>query len=139
MRRFVTASSCVLTLALALTGCHKPPHAGQADSVLRENYPRISVENSDLADHLVFSPANVQSGPEQPLSVVVPVRLESFSEASVQYRFEFYTRDGRPMRNPMVWRYIKLAPRTQFSLEGAALDTNATDWRLIVRPARSDL
>lgn len=143
MRQFGIGSLSVLMIVagLALTGCdkNKPPFAGRAEPMLRENYPRISVEGEELSKYLAFSPANVQSGPEQPLSVAVPVRLLADREANIQYRFEFFTKDGRPMRNAMEWRYLRLPPRTETSLEGAALDTNAVEWRLIIRSSRSKL
>jgi len=38
----------------------------------------------------------------------------------------------------MSWRYLLIPPRTPVNMEGAAVDTNAVDWKLIVRSSRSD-
>ena len=140
MRPIIFALPAVLALVSALVGCDttKAPHAGRNDPVVHENLPRISVENKQLADDLAFSPPSVQSGPEQPMSVLVQVRYLEDEKVHVQYRFEFYDRNGRPVGNPMSWRYLRIPPRTPVNMEGAALDTNAVDWKLIVRSSRSD-
>ncbi|MCE9591119.1 MAG: DUF1425 domain-containing protein [Planctomycetes bacterium] len=132
-----------ITLALlsslfvfAAAGCDMPPGAGRADPILRENYPRI-VALEDLDHILAFSPADVRGGDGSvPLSVSVPARVKSNDDYEVQYRFEFFDKGGRPIRPNMEWRYLKMPARAQVFMEGAAVDTNAADWRLLVRPSK---
>lgn len=120
----------------AMGGCrHSTVPAGRADPVSQENYPRVAAMGG-LDKWLYFGPANLQEGPEQPLSVMVPVRSRAGHDISVQYRFEFMDATGRPQRQEMEWRYLLLPSRTQAFMEGAAMDTDVRDWRLVVRPAR---
>lgn len=124
--------------ALGIGGCQgrvMAPGAGRADPILRDNYPAIVAEQ-DLDKFLFFSEPLVVVGPDQPMRVTVPVRLRSDTEVSAQYRFEFFDVQRRPLRPEPQWRFIRLPARTQVFMEGAALDTAAVDWRLIVRPAR---
>ena len=143
MRQFkagLPVMTAMMMIGVLTAGCdkNKEPFAGHNDPMLQQNYPRVSVEGKDLSKYLAFSAPNAQAGPDQPLSVVVPVRLLSNDEIRVQYRFEFLSKDGRMLRPEMTWKYLALPPRTQVMMEGAALDTNAADWRLVVRPSRSD-
>lgn len=129
------------TLAAAfLAGCQSDPvmapDAGQGDLLPMEDYPQIVV-TSGLAPFLGFNRPNVQAGPDKPMSVSVPVRVLTEDKAvSVQYRFRFFDRAGRVLQPEMGFQYKRLPARVQEFLDGAALDTNAVDFRLEVRPAR---
>jgi len=129
----------VLVVAmLTLGACRNrvmAPHAGEADPILLENYPRI-VAQEGLGEYLAFAAPTVRPSGETPMRVTVPVRLRSDRESRVQYRFEFFEADGQPMQDAPQWRYMVLSSRAQHFMQGAALDTRAADWRLIVRPAR---
>ena len=136
--RCVSAVLAVL-MVVGVSGCRQDkimaPGAGRADPIMLENYPRI-VALEKLSEYLVFSAPNVRSSPQQPMSVSVPVRLQSDKEVNIQYRFEFFAPDGRPMQQADQWRFMHLSSRDQHFLQGSALDTQAADWRLVVRPAR---
>lgn len=137
MTRYTLAAALLFAmLPLAACDTTKAPGEGRADPILRENYPRI-VALQDLDRYLAFSPADVQdAGGTKPLSISVPVRVKSDEDFHVQYRYEFFDKSGRPIRPEMEWRYLKMPARAQVFMEGAALDTHATDWRLVVRPSR---
>lgn len=120
-----------------LAGCDttKAPGEAQADPLLRAMYPKVAALEG-LEDYLVFSEPSVELGSGRPLSVSVPIRARTDEQLNIQYRFEFFDRDGRPVQPAMDWRYLLLPGRAQRFLQGAALDTSAVDWRLEVRPAR---
>lgn len=131
----------LLALALALAaGCRGPntaqaPDPATPDPVSAAAYPQI-VALEDLGDYVSTDRPIVTRAPGQPLSVVVPVRLRSDREVSAQYRFIFFDDAGRPTRQQQEWRFTTLPARSQIFLEGAALDPQAQDWRLEIRPAR---
>src|SRR5690606_3197808 len=79
-------------LLFAATACRQDrimaPDAGRADPTMLENYPQIVVLD-DLGDYVVFAAPNVRAG-DQPMSVSVPIRLQSDREVNLQYRFEFF-------------------------------------------------
>jgi len=132
------------TVALALSifaGCQQrdpvmAPAPGYADLLPIQDYPQIAV-TSGLAPFLGFSKPIVL-GPDEgkPMSVSVPVRLLDDRAVSAQYKFEFYDRSGRLLKPEATFRLKQLPARVQVDLEGAALDTSAVEWRLIVRSAR---
>ena len=127
-----------LFAAVFIAGCQDPvmaPQAGQPDLLPLQAYPTIAV-TSGPHKWLAFGPPNIQAGPEQPMSIVTPVRVLDEGAINTQYRYLFFDQTGRPIKPEMEWRYKRLPARVQAFLEGAALDTNAFDWRLEVRTAR---
>ncbi len=126
-------------MVLGLSGCKqdtvKAPYGGKQDPLPRVNYPQITVEGP-LQPFLVFDTPTV-SKESGVLKVVTPVRLQSDGqESNVQYRYIFLDAGGMPLRGPADWRYFRFPSRQQVFLEGNALDSSASDWRLEVRPAR---
>jgi len=73
---------------------------------------------------------------DQPMSVVQPVRNIKAFTLQIQYQFTFLDSQGRPTEGGGGWKYLTLEPRVERFLEGVALDTNAVDWRLTIRPAK---
>lgn len=138
MLRTLAASFALIALA-ALTGCQDPvmpPHAGRPDLLPAEHYPQIAVTNEPLNKFLLFAKPNVQNEPGRPMSVSVPVRLAEEYAVNVQYKFEFYDPNGRLMEPEMDFVYKRMPSRVMVYMDGAALDTSAVDWRLIVRSAQ---
>jgi uncharacterized protein YcfL len=136
LTRMLTALA--LGLLITAAGCQDPvmaPYAGQVDLLPAQEYPQIAVDKG-LAKFLAFDRPNVQGGPDKPLSVAVPTRLLYDGNVNVQYKFIFLDRSGRPLKPAMDPRYLLLTPRVQVMLSGAALDTNAVDWRLEVTSAK---
>ena len=130
----------LLTLVMVMTfaACRQtplPPPTGRVDTVSVEDYPQI-VPMEGLGSYVVFAQPLVRSGPDLPMTVQVPLRLESRHEVNAQYRFIFFDASGAQLRPEMEWRYIRLPSRAQRIVEGASVDTNAVDWRFEVRPAR---
>ena len=112
------------------------PFPGYPDLLPADAYPQITV-SSGLAEFLGFG-RPIVTGPQEgkPMMVTVPVRLLDDLAVDAQYKFEFLDRTGRPIQPEMTFRHIRMPARVQVFMEGAALDTNAHDWRLIVRSAR---
>lgn len=137
MRMMLPAAACLLLIGLA--GCQndpvKAPFPGQPDLLPAHAYPQIVVTDG-LDEVLGFGRPNVQAGPDQPMSVTIPVRVMDDYAYNTQYRFEFFGRDGRELQPKMDWKYERLPARVQVFMRGAALDTGAVDWRLQVRSAR---
>ena len=129
----------ILSLGVALfaVGCDtvKAPGAASPDPLATEAYPQIAALEG-LARTLSFDRPDVRSGPTPPMSVSVPVRLRSDFEKKVHYRFIFFDEHGRPLHPQMGWAYQVLPARAQVFLQASALDTEADDWRLEIRPTR---
>ncbi len=129
----------VVLAGVAVAGCNRPllqkPGEVQGDPIAIDNYPNVVAEG-DLDKWLVVSRAIAESAQDKPLRVTVPIRNGSKVELSVQYRFEFLDATGRPLDTTPRWQYMRMPVATQVFFQGAALDTTATDWRLIIRPAR---
>lgn len=122
-----------------LAGCDTnpvmAPFPGRPDLLPAEHYPQIAVTDT-LDEFLFFAKANIQSAPDKPMSVSVPARLAEEYAVNVQYKFEFYNGSGRLMKPEMDFQYLRMPSRVQVFMSGAALDTDAVDWRLIVRSAK---
>lgn len=132
----------VLALALLpLAACQqdtiKAPGSAGVDQLPADQYPKVEVAGG-LSPYLVISGANVDPTTEsKPMSVVSALR-STWDEnvLNVQYRYFFFDEKNTPLDSDPDWRFAKLPPRSQVFLEGAAIDTNARDWRLQIRPAQ---
>ena len=129
----------LVALAFVVVGCGgdriKGPPGALRDPLRADAYPRIAVLEG-LQRWLYFSdPIVTPSTPDKPMRVTVPMRLVYDAPREIQFRFEYFSADSRPLRSGG-WRFRHLEPRTQIYLDGNALETQAADWRLEVRPAR---
>jgi hypothetical protein len=133
------ASSLALALVTAslmgLAGCAKPPGRAKPDPLSAAQYPKISAQGW-LDQRVAYDKPTVRYGNDRPLEVSVPVRLLMSNPREVQYRFVFFAPDGKRLGPPMDWRYQELPGRAQVFLEGSATSTEASDWRLEIRPWR---
>lgn len=129
----------VLAAASLLMACQhdpvKAPGAGMPDPLFADEYPQIVVTDQ-IADYMGFHRPVVDVQPGKPMSVVVPARLINDYAINVQYRFIFMDSAGRPIEPVMGFTYMRMPGRVQQFMRGAALDTNAVDWRLEIRSAR---
>lgn len=133
----------MLTVAAAMIfvgGCNKDnvqgPQGVRSDP-LAGGYPQ-NVALSGLHNGIVIGKPIVDAATEdQPMRVTVPLRSVADRTLRTQYKFTFLDDRGRPVRsNRESWRYQVIAPKAEVYLEANALDTDAVDWRLEVRPAR---
>lgn len=128
-------------LAVFFAGCQtdltKAPASGRMDMLQLKDYPQIAVQPT-LDEALVFATAVVDpSTADRPMHVRVPVRsIHDTGGLNIQYRFEFLDNRNLSLRTNSGWRFLHLTPRIQTDLEGAALETKASDWRLEVRAAK---
>lgn len=119
---------------LVSAGCSKDPRAPEMDPLRYANYPNITALEK-LHRNVVLCKVHEEPGP--PLQVTVQVRNRTRDdERHMQYRFFFLNENGRPENPNPDWRYVKLPARTIVFLEGNALDRDAVEWRLEMRPAR---
>lgn len=131
--------SCLISALFAcmvlVVGCHsaKRPHEGQPDPLPPDEYPQIATLEG-LKGYVVIGDVVTQQGP--PLEVSVSVRARTDKELNVQYRFVFLDSKSLPLDADPDWRYITMPARTQAYMRANALDSNAVDWRLEIRPAR---
>lgn len=129
-------TAAVLT-AVMVIGCkHKKPTAAPAETVTRANYPHsVTIRGLDkliVAGEPLVEPATQH----KPMRVTVPVRNTDRKEVHTQYLFEFFDGKGQPLRQAGSWQYLAIQPNMQVFMQGYAIDTAATDWRLTIRPAR---
>jgi len=132
-------NAVVLVVALAvaaLPGCrHENPTAAPAEPVTRANYPH-SITIRGLEQVVVAGEPLVEPATEQrPMRVTVPVRNTYDKTVYTQFLFEFFDAKGQPLRQAASWQYMGIQPNMQVFMQGFALDTAATDWRLTIRPA----
>jgi hypothetical protein len=122
---------------LALNACDTSPPAMKPDTVAAGTYPR-NVALDDLDEHVVLGETIVTPGTDaKPLFIQQPVRNLADYSVNIQYRFQFFDKNKRPLTNTnQGWRFAKLQPQVEEFLEGGAIDTNAADWRLQIRAAR---
>ena len=127
----------LVTITVASVGCDtdKAPPSGRMDKLPADQYPRgVVLEGFD--EELVFGKTIVDPTTEdRPMRVTQAVRNISKRVLNIQYQFQFFDTQGRPLKTNQGWKFLNLAVRDEHFLEGAALDTNAVDWRLVVRPA----
>lgn len=135
---WVMAAVAMLGAAM-LTGCQKDqvraPQSIRTDP-LAGGYPQ-NIALNGLHHGIVISPPIVDSATsDQPMRVTVPLRSVTDNTLRTQYKFTLLDNRGRPVKsNQEGWRYQVIAPRAEVYLETSALDTDAVDWRLEVRPA----
>jgi len=131
-------ASMILTM-VALAGCDAvhPPYNIPADKMPPGSYPRNVAVQWELRDALVAGQTIVKDGSkDQPLSVAQPMRNIRDHSIEIQYQYDFLDSNGRPLTSSGGWRNLTMEPRVERFLDGAALDTNAVDWRLTIRPAK---
>lgn len=134
--RIATASLFAAALATAaLSGCNTDPPAAKPDKVSAAAYPQITATEG-LDRFVAYDKAVVDRSDAGAMSVSVPVRLTRNKETPIEYRFTFFDERGRPLRPESDWQYKVLPARTQQFISSTALDMDATDWRLEIRPAR---
>ena len=122
-----------LTAAI-LAGCDTTarPFGGRLDPA--QPYPKISVA-PNLSHFVAFTEPVVTPGThDTPLHVVTPCRSTQDGITRVQYQYEWFDAQGRPV-GESGWKYEVIPARMQIFLEANALSTDAKDWRLTVRPA----
>ena len=115
----------------------KGPYSIGSDKYPAGAYPRNVSVDPQVASALVAGPTIVNGGSkDQPMTVQQPMRNTKDFPLEIQYQYVFLDQTGRPLQSSGNWRNITMEPRVERFLEGAALDTNAVDWRLTVRPAK---
>ena len=128
-------------LLLAAGACSNnktlPPGGAQLDPLPGDQYPKVEAAEG-LSKYLVVSGAEVTpASATSPMKVVVAIRSQTeYQEIEAQYRFFFFDEKNRPLDTQPDWRRVRLPSRSQVFLEGGAMETNAADWRLQIRPAR---
>ena len=134
------ASATILTTSLILlAGCRndpvRAPYTPNQDLLTKTTYPQITT-TGDLAGWLLIDKPTVLR--EGVMKVSVPVRSASSTGQwiKVQYRFTFLDANNVPLRAQPDWQPITMEPRQQVMMQANSLDSNATDWRLEIRPQR---
>lgn len=133
--------TALLLAAVCLVGCKNDPvaapPAGHVDLLPPHAYPQV-VATGNLAKWLRFGAPVVDHAQQgRPLQVNIAVRsIYDKHPVNVQYRFEFLDGEQRAVHGSDGWQFANLEPRVESQFSGGALDVNAVDWRLIVRPAR---
>jgi uncharacterized protein YcfL len=128
-KRIVTRwPALVAAVALAAAGL-----GGCASSTAPPNVTILD----NLAPSLVFGAAVVDEGDaDRPMRITMPVRQTASFDLHVQYQFQFLDDQGRPLRSNLGWRYLMMAPQIEYFMEGAALETTATSWRLNIKSSQ---
>ena len=106
-------------VALALTGCVKPPIEGRLDP-----YPasQINFASTDLKNHTAVGTPTAERDPAgNILHVTVPIRAATDLELHVDYRVKWFDKNGQQLSEtswftrtltPNVYTYIQVAAGT---------------------------
>ena len=129
-----------LIAAISLAGCSDPvkaPPTMRGDPVAGAYPQQIAIEGMNellVTDEPIVTPGTAT----KPMSVTVPLRsVYEDGRLNIQYQFTFLDDKGRPIRaQSNGWKFAVVQPLARVYAEGAAMDTNAADWELVVRPAR---
>ncbi len=130
----------LLAITLVTVGCSDPvmaPPTMRGDPVAGAYPQQIAIEG--LHEELVTDEPIVTPGTDKrPMSVSVPLRsVNDGGPLKIQYKFTFLDSRGRPIRGQTNgWQYAVVPPLARVYAEAGALDTNAADWELIVRPSQ---
>ncbi len=134
-----TAVSIFLVVASACDSTPNPggPGSAQVDPLPGEQYPKIEAAEG-LSRYLAFSGLKEYHATDtKPMWLTVAVRaMTQHQELNIQYRFFFFDKDNVPLKTEPDWQFARLPSRSQVFLQGHAMDRNAVDWRLQIRPAR---
>lgn len=127
----------MLVCLLAMVGCQQPKAKGKAlvDPLAPSVSPQIAPLDG-LARIVAFSsPAYGKTGNGQ-MSVVVPIRLtkDQHENVGIEYKFEFFHKDGSPILPGQEWQFMNLPPGQQRYVKGQAQTTRTEQWRLVMRP-----
>ena len=137
MRYSTMLSVMVLTVSI-VTGCQDKvmaPSTARVDPLYETKYGKVFVLDG-LGEFIAVSEPIVEAGTDRPMMVTVRLRLLADEQINVQYKFEFLTRKGVPVAPESSWSFMALPPRVPMYMQGASLDTSATDWQLKIRSAR---
>ena len=136
MKKLIAA---VVLAGVVVSGCAGggayEPYTPGWDPLPTAKYPNITAEGH-IAGYLAANTPTITKDPI--LSISVPVRLMSDKGqwSKVQYRYIFLDSNFAPVRAQPDWQPMTMEPRQQVFMTGNALDTNAVNWRLEIRPQR---
>ncbi len=129
----------LMALALVVGGCAdrvKAPPGPLGDPLPATAYPQI-VQMGGLARWIYFDKPIVTPGTaDRPMRVSVRGRMVYNEPRDIQYCFQFFDAYGLPLESRKEWHWKNLTPRVQFFLQGNAIQPEAADWTLEIRPAR---
>lgn len=126
-------AGCVIALEF---GCASLGSRHQGHHVSGSDLSAQVTSFEGLDGQIVFGEPEVKRSVYDPMSVSIPVRAARDQSLRLQYRFEFFDRNERPIRPTMDWRYILLPVQSDRVMESTAFDTAAADWRLEIRRGR---
>jgi uncharacterized protein YcfL len=125
--------STLLMTLLALTGCQNPPISGKAET---EVYPKISVNDGELARALRFEPTIVTTTPVGNLQLTQPMRSASNEVLFIEWRVDWFDRNGQIIRPEMTWQRLRLEPRMQIRTNAQSTSPEAVDYQIYIRWSR---
>ena len=136
-RRAMTTLAFFLGTAACLInaiGCEYAPAEAKPDPLDRTTYPRVALHEA-LRDAIVVS--DVIEEFSDPLKVTVALRsMTHSSDRVVRYRFIYFDDAGLPQNADPDWHRRRMAARTEVFIKSNALDRDAVDWRMEIKPAK---
>jgi len=129
----------VLCLAGLLTGAGCKADPTTSPGAVAEPAPDAASSKNvtilALDDVLAVGAAIVEGGDQTPLDrVIVPIHSVADRGLEIEYRFEFFDGERRPIDGVARWRSLHIGPRVHVQVEAAAPRTGAADWALTIRP-----
>ena len=131
----VALIACLGLCLAVFAGCKNtdPVTPGQ-DTVLQ--YPNVVLDPA-LDDMLVRTqPITRPPTADQPVRIAVPVRSIVDHPLNLQYRVLYFDPFGKQTNDYPVWKDVRIMGRTRTVINDNAIDLDAVDWNIEIRPAR---
>lgn len=136
--------SCVLlSVVLAIAGCHKPPPVSSgvgAESITNEIPPAtyLKIDNAELAEKVSISEVKHRRTNEL-LEVNVELSSQFKKSQKLQYHFNWFDENGFVVEEgKSPWKPIELHGHQSLTLRGVAPSSTATSFNVYVRAASSN-
>lgn len=118
----------------AMATCNTDPVTPGPDPVI--DYPNIVLDPA-LEDKLVKARPNTQPPTrDQPMRISVPVRSVTQHPLNLQYRVLYFDAFGKQTNDYPVWKDMRLMGRARHVINDNAVDLDAVEWNIEIRPAR---
>lgn len=122
-----------LLTGMALLGCQNAPIAAEAET---EPYPKISLNDDELARALRFEPTIVTTTPVGNLQLTQPMRSASNEVLFLEWRVDWFDRNGQIIQPEMTWARLRVEPRMQIRTNAQSTSPDAVDYQIYVRWSR---
>jgi len=133
--RTIMLAGVVAIILPTLVGCKSTDPVVPGEDTVNP-YPNV-VLDPKLEDKLVSSEPTIRMPTQtEPLRISVPVRSITQHPLNLQYRVIYFGDFGKQTNDYPVWKDFRVMGRTRYVISDNAIDLDAVDWNIEIRPAR---